>query len=302
MKKAKVILGIIGEGYHYKKNIKPILHKLKKNFILKIIVLKKKKNKYDYLEFFKKKIDICYLSTPTKTHYLLAKLCIENNISVISEKPLCETYKQAKILVLKAKNNKLFLTEAFMFIYHPVFKYIKNLVNKKKNELLYVKSEFTIPSLDKKNNRYNYYKGGGFYNDLAIYPITLENFLFNNKKIFKKNNFIYSKKKIPLRGYLNFKSSSFQRFYFWGEGQKYKNNISIIFKSFSIYVENFYSKNDQFSTVIEFNGKKERKIIFSKCNHFYLMFSKILKSYKQDEFKNENYKNIINVSKLKNQL
>ena len=302
MKKTSVTLGIIGEGYHYKKNIKPILNKLKKNINLSIFVLKKKNNKYDYLEFFKKKIDICYLSTPTKTHYPIAKLCIANNISVISEKPLCETYNQAKILVSKAKNKKLFLCEALMFVYHPVFKYIKNLVFKKKKELLYVKSEFTIPSLNKKNNRYNLSKGGGFYNDLAVYPITLENYLFHNKKIFKKNNLLYKEKKIPLRGYLNFKSNYFQRFYFWGEGQKYKNNISIIFKSFSLYIENFYSKNDKLPTSIELNGSKNKKIIFSKCNHFYLMLFKILQNYKKKEFKNENYKNIINVSKIKNKL
>ena len=135
MKKTSVTLGIIGEGYHYKKNIKPILNKLKKNINLSIFVLKKKNNKYDYLEFFKKKIDICYLSTPTKTHYPIAKLCIANNISVISEKPLCETYNQAKILVSKAKSKKLFLCEALMFVYHPVFKYIKNLVFKKKKRI-----------------------------------------------------------------------------------------------------------------------------------------------------------------------
>ena len=302
MKKNNLKLGIIGEGYHYKKNIKPILSILKKNINLSIFVLKKKNKGYDYLKFFKKKIDICYLSTPTKTHYLIAKLCIDNNISVISEKPLCETYNQAKVLVSSAKKKKLFLCEALMFVYHPVFKHIKKIVLKKKKELLYVKSEFTIPSLNKKNNRYNYLKGGGFFNDLAIYPITLENYLFNNKKIFRKNSFTYSEKKIPLRGYINFNSNNFQRFYFWGEGQKYKNNISLTFKTFSLHVENFFSKNYKLSASIDYNGKKNKKIFFPKCNHFYLMLSKILQNFNKKDFKNENYKNIINVSKIKNKL
>ena len=39
----KINLGIIGEGYHYKKNIKPILSNLKKVINLKIFILKKKK-------------------------------------------------------------------------------------------------------------------------------------------------------------------------------------------------------------------------------------------------------------------
>ena len=63
----KINLGIIGEGYHYKKNIKPILSNLKKVINLKIFILKKKNKDYNYINFFDKKIDICYLATPSKT-------------------------------------------------------------------------------------------------------------------------------------------------------------------------------------------------------------------------------------------
>lgn len=173
---------------------------------------------------------------------------------------------------------------------------------KKKSGILYVKSQLTIPSLDKKNNRYNFKKGGGFYNDLAIYPLSLEYYLFNNKKLSKVNKFVYSSKKIPLRGYINFRSNSFDRFYFWGEGQKYCNNISIIFKDLSIHIENFYSKNPNFSSYIEVHGKKNRKIFFSKYNQFYEMFLKLLLNFKKKKFIFEHYKNIINLSKIKNQL
>ena len=303
MSKKKITLGIIGDGYHFKKNIRPIIINLKKKINLKIFILKKKNNKYNYNNFFKKKLDICYISTPTKTHFYLTKICLDNNISVISEKPLCETFNQAKFLVNRAKNKDLFLTEAFMFIYHPVFKYLKKIIDKKKSDLLYVKSEFTIPSLDKKNNRYDLKKGGGFYNDLAIYPISLENFLFNNSKILKKKNFIYSEKKIPLRGFLNFNSNNFDRFYFWGEGNKYKNNISLVFKKFSIDIDNFYSKNHKLMALIDFNGNNyQRKINFPKCNQFYEMFSNILINFNKKKYRYLNYQNILNLAKIKNQL
>ena len=177
----KIILGIIGNGYHYNKNIKPILKNLKKEFKIKFYVIKKKNNRYDYLEFFKKKIDICFLSTPTKTYYTIAKICIKNGVSVISEKPLCENLSQAKKLILMAKKNNVFLSEAFMYVYHPIFKFLKKKIDKNKSQILYVKSDFTIPSLGKGNNRYDLKKGGGFYNDLAIYPLSLEHYLFNSK-------------------------------------------------------------------------------------------------------------------------
>ena len=298
----KINLGIIGDGYHFKKNIEPVLKKLNKQIDLKIFIIKKKNKEYNYTEFFRERIDICYLATPSKTHYKLSKICIENDVSVISEKPLCETLHQAKTLILMAKNKNVFISEAFMYIYHPIFKYLKKLITNKKLEILYAKSELTIPSLNKKNNRYNLKKGGGFYNDLAIYPLSLEYHLFNSKKLFKINKLIYSDKKMPLRGYINFKSNSFERFYFWGEGQKYCNNLSIIFKSLSVHVDNFYSKNPKYLSCIEINGKKNTKIFFPKCNHFYEMFLDLLLNYKNKKFVLKHRKNIINLSKIKNQL
>ena len=298
----KIVLGIIGDGYHYNKNIKPILNSLKKKLNIKFYIIKKKNNQYDYLEFFKKNINKCFLCTPTKTHFSLAKYCINNGVSVISEKPLCENLSQTKKLILMAKKKNVFLSEAFMYVYHPIFRYLKNIVNNNKSQILYVKSEFTIPSLDKKNNRYDLKKGGGFYNDLAIYPLSLEYYLFNSKKLHNVKKFIYSKKKVPLRGFLNFKSNSFERFYFWGENQKYSNNITIVCKDLSIHVNNFYSKNFKVSSFVEISGKKNKKIYFQKCNQFYEMFIELLSNFQKKKFIQDHYKNILNLSKIKNQL
>ena len=298
----KIVLGIIGDGYHYNKNIKPVLNSLKKKLNIKIYILKKKNNRYDYLDFFKKNINICFLSTPTKTHFSIVKTCINNGVSVISEKPLCENLNQAKKLISMAKKKNVFLSEAFMYVYHPIFKYLKKIINKNKSQILYLKSEFTIPSLEKKNNRYDLKKGGGFYNDLAIYPLSLEHYLFNSKKLYDIKKYIFSKKKIPLRGFLNFKSNSFERFYFWGENQKYSNNISVVCKNFSIHINNFYSKNSEVLSFIDINGKKNKKIYFQKCNQFYEMFNELLSNFKKKKFIQYHYKNILNLSKIKNQI
>lgn len=299
---SKINLGIIGDGYHFKKNIEPVLKNLRENINLKIFIINKKNKKYNYIEFFKKGIDICYLATPSKTHYRLSKICINNYVSVISEKPLCETLHQAKTLILMAKKKNVFIAEAFMYLYHPIFKYLKKKIDQKKNKILYVKSQLTIPSLSKKNNRYIYNKGGGFFNDLAIYPLSLEYYLFNSKRLLNINKSTYSEKKISLRGYINFRSNSFERFYFWGEGQKYCNNVSIVFKNLSIHIENFYSKNPKHISCIEINGKNNVKKFFPLCNHFYNMFFDLLSNFKKKNFMLKHRKNIINLSKIKNQL
>ena len=167
-----------------------------------------------------------------------------------------------------------------MYVY-PIFKYLKKLLNKNFSQILFIKSESTIPSLEKKNNRYNLKKGGGFYNDLAIYPLSLEHYLLNTKKLYNKKKFIYFKKKIAIRGFLSFKSKSIPRFYFWGENQKYLNNLNIVCKDISIYINNFYSKNSKDISFIEINGKQDRKIYFKKCDQFYEMFLELLLNFKK---------------------
>ena len=40
----KIILDIIGEGYHFRKNIKPVLNKIRKELDLEFHIIKKKNN------------------------------------------------------------------------------------------------------------------------------------------------------------------------------------------------------------------------------------------------------------------
>ena len=67
-----------------------------------------------------------------------------------------------------------------------------------------------------------------FYYDSAVYPISLENYLFefkNKPNVIKKT----FKRNVDLRGYIILKNNLIKRFYFWGEGQNYSNNLEIFF-------------------------------------------------------------------------
>ena len=118
-----------------------------------------------------------------------------------------------------------------MYIYHPVFQYIKKVIEDKKyGKLHYVISNFRYPSLQKNNNRYKKKEGDGFFYDSASYLISLENYLFN--KISVKNIKFLSqkiKKNVDLKGNIFINSVKGNRFYFWGEGQNYSNNIEIFY-------------------------------------------------------------------------
>ena len=70
---------------------------------------------------------------------------------------------------------------------------------------MFVNSNFTIPFLENKNNRYNKSLGNGFFLDTAVYPLSLEEFLFNSHKNIKMISRVTYKKNVELRG--NFYSS-----------------------------------------------------------------------------------------------
>ena len=67
-----------------------------------------------------------------------------------------------------------------MYVYHPVFSYVKKIIEKRKyGTIKHVVSNFKFPSLNKKKNRYFKKLKNGFFFDAAVYPISLENYLLN---------------------------------------------------------------------------------------------------------------------------
>ena len=86
----KINLGIIGNGQHFKKNIKPVLIEL--DIYKQKNILTKKNSK----EFYKNKYDIIYISNQTKFHGKTIIKCLENNFNVMCEKPLFLNKKRVK--------------------------------------------------------------------------------------------------------------------------------------------------------------------------------------------------------------
>jgi len=301
----KKTIGIIGPGEHFRKRIFPVLKK--SNFFKITGVLRKKKikffniNNYNSNEFFRKKFDFIYISCVTKLHEKYIIKSLNSPSHVICEKPFIVSDKKIKKILHLSRKNKKLIFENFMYVYHPAFTKLKKLIKHPNfGKIRYVISNFKLPSKNANDQRYQKNKGDGFYYDTAVYPISLENYLFNN---YQKGKYEFCsekiKNKVDLKGFIFINSTSFKRFYFWGEGQNYSNNIEIVFENSSIFVNKIFTKSDKENILIKIFFKNKIKTIDIKnINQFEIMFKKIQLNYCDESFQEFHRKKIINQIKL----
>ena len=124
-----------------------------------------------------------------------------------------------------------------------------------------------------------------FFFDAASYLISLENFLFNNQKnkILKYHS-QKIKNSVDLRGNIYINSSEGNRFYFWGEGQNYSNNLEIFFDKATVYIDKFFSKKENEVVKVKIYDKNIKEKVIKKSNHFKKMFLTIQKKYNKNIF------------------
>ena len=147
----KKSIGIIGPGKHFQEKIYPILSN--SNFFKITGVLRKKKKSFKKIPnltkktFFQKDFYFVYICCPNKLHEKYILQSLSSNFHVICEKPFIVNKRNLqKIISLAKKKNKL-IFETFMYAYHPVFKYLKGIIESNKlGKVKYVISNFRFPS------------------------------------------------------------------------------------------------------------------------------------------------------------
>jgi predicted dehydrogenase len=74
-------------------------------------------------------VDVIYVATPHSHHYENTLMCLENNKAVLCEKAFAVNYRQAKEMVEKAREKKLFLMEAMWTKFLPHYNKMKSIVD-----------------------------------------------------------------------------------------------------------------------------------------------------------------------------
>ncbi len=142
----------------------------------------------EYQELLKNnEIDIIYIALPTFLHHNWMIKCLESEKNFLVEKPA--VINSSEIIDIKNNyyNENIFLSEAFMYIYHPQIKKVFEIINSGEiGRLISMESNFGKDILKRKNffgfkrrkklnlnNRlYNKEMGGGAILDLGCYPVS----------------------------------------------------------------------------------------------------------------------------------
>ena len=78
------------------------------------------------------KLDGTIVSTPTSTHFAVAKQIMERRINVLVEKPMAPSFAECEQMRTIAKRNNIILTTGYIERFNPPVNDVKNFIAQKK--------------------------------------------------------------------------------------------------------------------------------------------------------------------------
>lgn len=125
------------------------------------------------------KADIVYIATPHTFHYEEIKVCLNNQIAVLCEKPIVINHDQFEELQQLSEEKNTFLMEGMWVRFLPSFQKLLKLIDQKTvGDIISVKASMYYKAPHDENSRYyDPSKGGGSLLDLGVYCVFLSTLL-----------------------------------------------------------------------------------------------------------------------------
>lgn len=234
------------------------------------------------------KADLVYISTVNSSHFELASRCINQNFHVIIDKPATTHLSQTKELIKMALNKDRLLAESIVYLYHPQFSIIKEIIENDKLIPKFLTLSFSFPPLNIDNFRYNKKLGGGAILDTGSYAVSPARFFFNDLPlksfctINSRNDDVETSYSV-LANYSNGRSMIGH----FGFTTEYINRMNILGDNFSIDVDRVFTIPEDVENLIVF--KKEnavKKIYAPKGNSFVIFLKNVIDSIQLHNFQN----------------
>lgn len=123
-------------------------------------------------------IDIVYNSLPNSLHAQWAVEAASNGKHVLCEKPLATSLREVDEIIAAANRFGVIITEAFMYLHHPLATQLRGLVRHGDlGELRMIRSAFSFQIGSEHDIRLDSELGGGSLLDSGCYPVSLARFL-----------------------------------------------------------------------------------------------------------------------------
>lgn len=119
------------------------------------------------------KLDVVYVATPNVFHKEHSILCMRHRKAVLCEKPFAMNRSEVEEMINVAKEENVFLMEAFWTQFLPHFKFVMELLaSQKYGKIRSLKADFGFAAAFSPNSRlFDKKLGGGSLLDIGIYPV-----------------------------------------------------------------------------------------------------------------------------------
>jgi predicted dehydrogenase len=224
-------------------------------------------------------VDVVCLATPIGLHAAQGAAVLDAGRHLWCEKPLAQTLDEAMSLVQLSRVRGVSLAEGFMYLYHPQFRQLRDLLQSPTIGVVHqLTCRFGIPPLKRPGFRMQPELGGGAFLDVGSYPISLAAALFPGQEPEVQFAEIETAPGSPVdtagRAVLRCDdrvSVSLE----WGVGLGYRNEIDVWGSEGSLMAERVFSKPADFVPQIRLldrhgNARLEEG---RAGNHFVAMFA-----------------------------
>lgn len=119
-------------------------------------------------------VDVVYISTPHPMHHDNSLLCLDAGKAVLCEKPFTINAKEARALISRAREKRLFLMEAMWTRYFPVMYRLRELLAQGIiGEVRMLQADFGFQApFDPENRLFAPALGGGALLDVGVYVVS----------------------------------------------------------------------------------------------------------------------------------
>lgn len=299
-----------GIGSHAIKNILPAIKENRHLCLYGILsrditVVSKIAKEYGCIPFYGEdemladtSVQIVFVATPTGKHFSQGIRILESNKHFWSEKPIVQNSDQAYALISMANNRKLTIAEGLMYLYHPAFEFLKDILKTNQlGNLNNVTVDFGLPQLVRPGFRYDANLGGGAIYDLGSYAISSVVELFENDNIeikFCELNYNISASidssafvLLKINGGINVTLR-------WSYNISYKNEINLWGDCGCLLINRFFSKPSDYTPEFVFkdvNGNVRIESIES-ANHFQNMFDVFYRNI-HDDYESKKHQSMV---------